>query len=224
MEALQDWELKDLRGFSMQRGHRSRVVHKKGRKQNSSEEVLPGRTSFKRKAGGTRCPARCGMCRPGRYHRAGGAKASKKVGCAVRGVLHRLAWLDVVQEARLSQRAIVSCADVVSYSEEQVSSWRSKSWAAVSPVPVAPVPVAPRKAVMQIGELRGHSGAQLCGKFSSCKCCGPASRKYGKQVLPRGKDEEYNGFVLCRVPSDIDAKSLAADNHALGNRPGCVLC
>jgi len=216
MDSLQDWELKDLRGFSMQRGHRSRVVHKKARKQNSSEEILPGRTSFKRKAGGTRCPRRCGMCRPGRYHRAGGAKASKKVSCAIRGTLQRLAWQDAVQEARQSQRAAVSCADVVPYSEEHVSSSRSKSLAEVSPVPVVP-----RQAV---GELRRYSGVQLCGKFSSCKCCRPASRKSGKQVLPRDKDEEYNGFVLCRVPSDIDANTLAADNHATGNQPGCVLC
>merc|ERR1712008_512004 len=62
----------DTRGFAMRRGHRGRVVH-----HCRAEPALPGRCSFKRRAGGHRDVYRCGMCKPGRHHGPGGAKSLK---------------------------------------------------------------------------------------------------------------------------------------------------
>merc|ERR1711988_960805 len=86
----------DTRGFAMRGGHRNRVVHSQP-KHDRAEPVLPGRSSFKRRAGGHRDVVRCGMCKPGRYQRAGGAKSLKK---ANRGSQARQSWLDLLEEVR----------------------------------------------------------------------------------------------------------------------------
>eukprot|EP00930_Biecheleria_cincta_P008293 TRINITY_DN109708_c0_g1_i1.p1 TRINITY_DN109708_c0_g1~~TRINITY_DN109708_c0_g1_i1.p1 ORF type:complete len:272 (+),score=35.97 TRINITY_DN109708_c0_g1_i1:59-817(+) len=79
------------RGFAMRRGHRGRVVHSS---EGHSPEAMPGRSSFKRRAGGHRDVLRCSMCKPGRHHGAGGAKALKKV----KGSQTRQRWLTLLDE------------------------------------------------------------------------------------------------------------------------------
>lgn len=79
------------RGFAMRRGHRERVVHSM---EGHSQEALPGRSSFKRRAGGHRDVLRCSMCKPGRHHGPGGAKALKKV----KGSQTRHRWLTLLDE------------------------------------------------------------------------------------------------------------------------------
>jgi len=88
----------DRRGFAMRRGHRDRVVHSV-KATGRPGEVLPGRSSFKRRAGGHRDVVRCSMCKPGRHRGAGGAKSLKKV----KGSKARTAWLDVMAEVRQAE-------------------------------------------------------------------------------------------------------------------------
>jgi len=94
--AWQEDDFIDTRGFAMRAGHRDRVVHSQA-KHVRAEPVLPGRSSFKRRAGGYRDVVRCGMCKPGRYKRAGGAKSLKK---ASPGSHARQSWLDLLEEVR----------------------------------------------------------------------------------------------------------------------------
>jgi len=224
----EDWELKDLRGFSMRRGHRGRVVHKKN--PNQGEEVLPGRTSFKRKAGGNRCPARCGMCRPGRYQRAGGAKASKKVKNPGRNSLQKLAWVDVVDEARQMQRALTAGVDVLYCRSEEVPAHTSRVTEAES-TEVPPVPLAPRQPRPKSErEARVRSSlAQPQGarrKRFACKCCGPVAQRSLPQALPND-DLEDHGFVLCGLPAETEVIPSASDQHctsqAVEDRPLCTV-
>jgi len=88
---LLEWELSDARGFAMRRGHGARWpwVCSPG----------PGRTSFKRRAGGHRDVLRCSMCKPGRHQGAGGAKSLKKV----KNSQVRMRWLQLLEEVRFAE-------------------------------------------------------------------------------------------------------------------------
>lgn len=207
MEPFQEWEVKDLRGFSMQHGHRSRIVHKKSRHKDN-QELLPGRTSFKRKAGGNRCPARCGMCRPGRYHRAGGAKASKKTRNPVRGFHQRSAWLDIVQEARNVRRAIVYGFDMMMCHYEVVPPLHGKLFATASPVLVAPP-----KTLGQVGKF--SPSVRLHRKPFSCKCRVRGAQQYVRLASSGGEHEEEDGFVV--VPT-------ALNQQTVGSIAVCMAC
>merc|ERR1719215_743887 len=94
----------DTRGFVMRRGHRARVVHR-----CKDEPVLPGRSSFKRRAGGHRDVYRCSMCKPGRHNGPGGAKSLKHV----KGSQLRQRWLDVKDEARQAVHSARTLSDVM---------------------------------------------------------------------------------------------------------------
>ncbi|CAE8738475.1 unnamed protein product, partial [Polarella glacialis] len=64
------------RGFVTRRGYREQLERRRHQK---APKESRGRNSFSRRAGGHRDVARCAGCKPGRTHRAGGAKALKKV-------------------------------------------------------------------------------------------------------------------------------------------------
>eukprot|EP00448_Togula_jolla_P004513 CAMPEP_0170620810 /NCGR_PEP_ID=MMETSP0224-20130122/28262_1 /TAXON_ID=285029 /ORGANISM="Togula jolla, Strain CCCM 725" /LENGTH=198 /DNA_ID=CAMNT_0010947019 /DNA_START=70 /DNA_END=667 /DNA_ORIENTATION=+ len=87
-EVFEDREY-DTRGFAMRRGHRSRLL-----------PAQVGRNKFKISTSSGRDIARCGMCRPGRHHGAGGAKAYKKVNPDARAQ-----WQRVLGEARHAELA-----------------------------------------------------------------------------------------------------------------------
>merc|ERR1712124_178873 len=80
----------------MRKGYSKRLERR--RRPDAPKETC-GRNSFSRRAGGHRDVLRCSMCKPGRHHRDGGAKALKKV----RGG-ERMAWLTVLDEARLGEQ------------------------------------------------------------------------------------------------------------------------
>lgn len=256
LEPLQDWELQDMRGFSMQRGHRSRVVAAKKSRQDrkqrrmsaqgrivqgpkycsNDKDVLPGRTSFKRKAGGNRCPARCGMCRPGRYHRAGGAKASKKVSGAIRGGGQRDAWRETVREARQMQRAIGFGMDVLSLEMEAAAVPQGKLLADLTNVP--PMPVASRQIngpLVNFQRPKQSFGSKFLfrGRRFACKCCGPDGTpdvQHPKQpALAGDKVEENDVFVLIDgqrrlMPVQVKSNSSTSGRNAAGTKPTCVVC
>lgn len=96
MDPLEEWEMRETRGFVMRKGYCKRLERR--RRPDAPKETC-GRNSFSRRAGGHRDVLRCGMCKPGRHHGDGGAKALKKV----RGG-ERTAWLAVVDEARLGEQ------------------------------------------------------------------------------------------------------------------------
>eukprot|EP00928_Gymnodinium_smaydae_P082466 TRINITY_DN65803_c0_g1_i1.p2 TRINITY_DN65803_c0_g1~~TRINITY_DN65803_c0_g1_i1.p2 ORF type:complete len:196 (-),score=27.48 TRINITY_DN65803_c0_g1_i1:277-864(-) len=103
MDPYEAWEVHDTRGFVMRQGYRRALLRR--RKADAPQEMR-GRHKFSLSvgsAGGHGCPARCGMCKPGRRSGHGGCRALKKVGGRNgrhNGQMARQKWLDVVDEAR----------------------------------------------------------------------------------------------------------------------------
>merc|ERR1719195_258075 len=134
----------------MRRGHCGRVVHR-----CTAESALPGRCSFKRRAGGHRDVYRCSMCKPGRHHGPGGAKSLKNV----RGSQLRGRWLDVKAEARQAEHAAKVLYDVMPGQFSLSPSGRGKPSAvqeavAAVDVPDPPVPIAVPPGPLPISSLR----------------------------------------------------------------------
>lgn len=77
MDPFQDWEVRETRGFVMKHGHNKRLAR---RWDNLPLSMQRGRNCYSRSINDGRDVVRCGMCKPGRYRRAGGAKGLKKVG------------------------------------------------------------------------------------------------------------------------------------------------
>lgn len=159
----EEWELRELRGFSMRQGRRGRIMRRarpapeillwhldrasrSGELYEPSALLLPGRSKFGRQAGNYRHQPRCSMCRPGRHRGAGGKKARKKVGnshCRV----PRARWLSVVREARSWQGEAASAveayaleADDVAYGYALKAFWQTEAASALE----APAPIEQR--------------------------------------------------------------------------------
>lgn len=155
----EEWELRELRGFSMRRGRRGRITRRTrpaseiplwhlDRASRSDELyepsalLLPGRSKFGHQAGNYRHQPRCSMCRPGRHRGAGGKKARKKVGnshCRV----PRARWRSVVREARSWQGEAASALEACLQEDAACAlegSWQEEAASA----PEAPTPAARR--------------------------------------------------------------------------------
>lgn len=171
----------DRRGFAMRRGHRDRVVHSE-KATGRPGEVLPGRSSFKRRAGGHRDVVRCSMCKPGRHHGAGGAKSLKKV----KGSKARAAWLDVMAEVRRAELHDMALFPKMATSETQ-------SEPAVMP---SPDPENTAKAVPAVPVPPVSWGLPLAAAKCQCAGCPQRKRRFRFLKPERTLDDEKDYEVV----------------------------
>merc|ERR1712032_952138 len=83
-------------------GHTKALMRKRNPK---APQACRGRNSFSRTVRGGCNRARCGLCKPGRHHRAGGAKAEKK---ACPGSSQGCKWRAIKEEARNAEKKYIS--------------------------------------------------------------------------------------------------------------------
>jgi len=188
----------DTRGFAMRRGHGGRVVH-----HCSAQSALPGRCSFKWRAGGHRDVYRCPLCKPGRHHGPGGAKSLKNV----RGSQVRMKWLDVHAEVRQAEHAAKEVYDVMPSKPSpnltgQTKPPSSQETAAAMRVPEQPSPVPMLPGPLSISLRR-------------CQCpdCPQRRRRLRYSIIPESggqkekRETEAYDTILADLPN-IDEWSL----------------
>jgi len=193
------------RGFAMRRGHRGRVVHSS---EGHSQEALPGRSSFKRRAGGHRDVLRCSMCKPGRHHGAGGAKALKKV----KGSQSRQRWLTLLDELHRVDRT----EEILEMSLQGPirSSGRRKPHVLVPEhrllglKPPTSVPEPPQALPMAV--------PQKC----KCRACPQKKRRWrfslpGNDASSESRHSEDYESILAHLPEDDEWQLVGAEEWVL---------
>lgn len=178
----EDWEVREMRGYAMRRGHRRRLL----------KPTFVGRNAFKRKAGGQRDVLRCSMCKPGRYHGPGGAKALKKLSSSnSRG--QRALWSEVLHEARNSEKTYNRHEDDGCIAPHQEVRGLLLERARRSSVPLSVADVALVKVVAQ--PVEAAFSIPDAPQKAGCSCCSGSLRRRKHERRLKSEAEPWPDLV-----------------------------